>query len=483
MAARTSLTDSLRVAWLPGRVGLTFAPGKKTGAWDRDLATDLDVLVEQDVRHLVCLVVDSELLAMQIPHLVPEAARRGIDVERLPIRDFGIPDSVAEVRALCARIRGRVEAEQAVVIHCAGGLGRTGTIAGCLLAASGVPLADIFEQLHAARGPSCPETDAQRAFVTGFAASLAGPPSREDRIVAAVLGAAIGDAMGNPTEFVTSFEAIFRRWPPDGVAGFELYWEHGPKRFAPYTDDTQMAEVVLRALVEGRDFEVIMQSIAEGFVRWSEQPQGGHRSPGGACMRGSRALARGVPWSEAGGPDDGGCGSVMRCYPFGLLLDPDEAVRWSVAHSRMTHGASIALAACAAMARGTALAMAGEAPEEMVGAMIEAARVEDPQTAAMIERAAAEAADGTPPEVSLQRLRGWAAHEAIAAAVYVFARHPDDFAAAVLEAANTPGDSDSIATLVGALVGARLGLAGLPARWVAEVERSAELARLAARAG
>jgi ADP-ribosylglycohydrolase len=82
-------------------------------------------------------------------------------------------------------------------------------------------------------------------------------------------------------------------------------------------------------------------------------------------------------------------------------------------------------------------------------------------------------------EVTLDGLRGWEAHEAIAAAVYIITRHPDDTVAGVLEAANTPGDSDSIATLVGALLGARHGIAALPHEWVTGVERSTELISLA----
>jgi ADP-ribosylglycohydrolase len=83
--------------------------------------------------------------------------------------------------------------------------------------------------------------------------------------------------------------------------------------------------------------------------------------------------------------------------------------------------------------------------------------------------------------VTLERLPGWAAHEAIAAAVYTFARHPDDPRAAMLEAANTPGDSDSLATLAGALTGCRAGLGAIPEEWVRDVERSAELIGLACR--
>jgi ADP-ribosylglycohydrolase len=81
--------------------------------------------------------------------------------------------------------------------------------------------------------------------------------------------------------------------------------------------------------------------------------------------------------------------------------------------------------------------------------------------------------------VTLKRLEGWAAHEAIAAAVYVVARHPDDPRAAILEAANTPGDSDSLATLAGALAGCRCGIGAIPIPWVLEVERSADLIELA----
>jgi ADP-ribosylglycohydrolase len=100
-------------------------------------------------------------------------------------------------------------------------------------------------------------------------------------------------------------------------------------------------------------------------------------------------------------------------------------------------------------------------------------------TSAMIARAVHEARTGVAPEVTLDRLRGWAAHEAIAAAAYIFTRHPDDARAAILEGANTAGDSDSIASIAGALVGARVGSSGLPSSWIRDVERTDELAALA----
>ena len=127
------------------------------------------------------------------------------------------------------------------------------------------------------------------------------------------------------------------------------------------------------------------------------------------------------------------------------------------------------------MAVGIALIVRGEPVATVVAAMVETARRYSEPTADMMHRALDEAAAGTGPEVTLDRLRAWAAHEAIAAAVYVFVRHPDDLVAAVREGANTPGDSDSIATLAGALVGARVGLEGVPRAWCERIENASEL--------
>lgn len=307
---------------------------------------------------------------------------------------------------------------------------------------------------------------------------------REAMALGCVLGGAIGDAMGHPTEFL-SMPEIRRRYGPAGVTGFELYWDRGGARFAPYTDDTQMAEVVLRTLIEsreaGEDLDACMRRMASGFVRWAAKPQGGHRAPGNACLSGCRALSQGVHWSKAGGETAGGCGSVMRAYPFGLVFADDlrRCEEWSVAHSKLTHRDPIALAASAAMAVGVARVVRGDRDDVVLSEMVAAACRQSPKTAKMMAQAIEEALDGVGPEVTLDRNRGWAAHEAIAAAVYVVARHPDDARAAILEGANTPGDSDSIATLAGSLVGARVGVAGLPAEWVRDVERTEELAALA----
>jgi ADP-ribosylglycohydrolase len=314
-----------------------------------------------------------------------------------------------------------------------------------------------------------------------------GAPNECARRLGCVLASAIGDALGHPTELLPSFADIWRKFGANGVQGYMLYWERGGRRFAPYTDDTQMAEVVLRTLLEARtrafDLDDTMQLMARRFVEWSLNPQGGHRSPGKASLSACAALARGVAWYAAGDRDAAGCGSVVRSYPFGLVFCDDvrRAEEWAAEHSKLTHGASPAIAACAAMAVGTAHALRGEAHDAVTAAMISTAARHDLRTARVIREAVNDARNGVGPETTLTRLAGWAAHECIAAACYIFTRWADDPREALVEAANTPGDSDGIASLVGALVGARCGVGALPESWVWELERWEELAGLAGR--
>jgi protein-tyrosine phosphatase len=174
--ARTSGTDPIQVAWLPdrwpGRVGLTFAPGKRSPSiygspWRRDLAADLDRLRDVfalDV--LVPLIEDHELQSLQIGGLVTEAEARGITVLRLPIPDGGTP-AAEPVRHLTAVLLACARAGRRVVVHCRGGLGRAGTLAACTLIADGVTPTEAIAAVRRVR-PGAIENEAQERFVLGF---------------------------------------------------------------------------------------------------------------------------------------------------------------------------------------------------------------------------------------------------------------------------------------------------------------------------
>ena len=76
---------------------------------------------------------------------------------------------------------------------------------------------------------------------------------------------------------------------------------------------------------------------------------------------------------------------------------------------------------------------------------------------------------------------GWVASEAVAMAVYCAMRYPDDYTGAIRRAVNIPGDSDSVGSITGGLVAARLGLAAIPPKWTLNLELSDYLTQLATR--
>ena len=178
MTVRTSEADPLRVDWLPwggpGGVGLTLAPGRKGpststgGRWDRSLEKDLDRLVQvHAATHLVALIEDHELDIYRLGDLFGAAHARGLLVRRLPIPDGGTP-KLGHVVDLCDWIQEATSCGR-VVIHCIGGLGRSGTIAGCLLTETGLNPDEALETLRVVRGPRCPENAQQRRFISAYA--------------------------------------------------------------------------------------------------------------------------------------------------------------------------------------------------------------------------------------------------------------------------------------------------------------------------
>ncbi|GAC1326075.1 MAG: hypothetical protein NVSMB25_25170 [Thermoleophilaceae bacterium] len=65
---------------------------------------------------------------------------------RLPIRDVDIPASW-QMRAILNAIRLALGEDETVYVHCWGGVGRTGTVVGCMLVENGIPPGDVLDEL------------------------------------------------------------------------------------------------------------------------------------------------------------------------------------------------------------------------------------------------------------------------------------------------------------------------------------------------
>jgi len=303
-----------------------------------------------------------------------------------------------------------------------------------------------------------------------------------------ILGLAIGDALGHPTEFRTR-EKILASFGPNGVTDFvrlhDPRWPQIPiilgtsHPAGTYTDDTQMSIAVARGLLEtmNEPLEEKMKAVARHFVIWADSDEN-NRAPGETCMRGCTNLAKGIHWRHAGIAESKGCGSAMRVAPIGVLYhnDHDTLLEVARASSVMTHGHDAALEAAAAGALMVAMAANGAEPEEIYEAIMDLCAPRSAEFSACMQKVP-QFLDA-PPEIALSEAglgESWVGDEAIASALYCFWRHKDDYVAGVLEAINTDGDSDSIGCIAGSALGARLGLEAIPQKWRDEVEDSAML--------
>ncbi|EDY52699.1 ADP-ribosylglycohydrolase, partial [Streptomyces clavuligerus] len=295
-----------------------------------------------------------------------------------------------------------------------------------------------------------------------------------------LIGLALGDALGFPTEF-NDVPAILAKAGP--WRGMDL------PRPAFVSDDTQMTLAVGRAVRTAMDRGLLTGPRLTGplrdeYIAWSRSPEN-NRMPGHTCMVACEQLADGrLPWLRATQIGSKGCGANMRVAPIGLVPGLSDQQRAGAAQlqSALTHGHPTALAAADLTARAIHLLVRGAQPEQLVGRLRSYAYenrtryhehwlgalwtlAPDPSPEAFIARGwdecltaldrLTDALAAPDPEADPCRTTGdgWIAEEALASALHCFLLLPGEPVAALRRAACTRGDSDSIAAITGALAG------------------------------
>lgn len=328
-----------------------------------------------------------------------------------------------------------------------------------------------------------------------------------DRRVGSILGLAYGDATGDPVEFRKYHEIM-----KNGVGI--------PARLR-VTDDTQMSLAVWDAIWawdSSAPLGHLRLELAATFGAWYHDPDN-NRAPGGTCLTALGALERlGLGgWTEATSHTSAGCGSVMRAPWIGLVedLDDEQVERVAMLQAVLTHGpAENAYVAAALAALTRALARGEVVPGDCAAWLAEWAAwlaecpVYDEVVLSNLWRKVkqsdrrgeghasqlsyvmeglghvawvADAADRLASALTDEGFwsfdpcavagEGWRARETVAVAVGILDAlgGPADAREALLRAAATNGDSDSIGAITGALVGAAYGEVW-PADWLLRVE-------------
>lgn len=296
-----------------------------------------------------------------------------------------------------------------------------------------------------------------------------------DRAVGVLVGGAVGDALGVPYEYGS------RPLPPPGEPPAMLGGGLGGYAPGQWSDDTEMACAIARVAATGHlTSEDALDAVADGFVGWfGDGPadignqtrsvlSGATAGPGSAA----RLRAAAVELHRQTGRTAGN-GSLMRTGPVVLpyLRSPSGLVSAARAVSTLTHHDPQAGDACVLWCLAIRHAVVAGSLDLRAGLPFVA-----PEWTAWVDEA--EAAD----PATFGASNGWVV--AALQGAWAAASRAESFAAGVEAAIRGGGDTDTVAAIAGALLGARFGAPAIPSSWRELVHgwpslRDADLVRLA----
>ncbi len=340
-----------------------------------------------------------------------------------------------------------------------------------------------------------------------------------DRARGALLGQAVGDALGTTYEFRHIEQPVYPTLatkPATDVIGA------GPFNLPPgaITDDTQLAVCLARSLVERGGFDA--SDVAERYVAWEDEAfdVGGQTGASLRAIEKSGSTAGGMIAWRASGYQAAGNGSLMRTTPIAIAFAKAplaELIDASIADSMLTHADPRCALACAAHNAAIAMVLTTGSDDAVARGreMVEAARAAvnegarrltamwtagvstvgagdttlpaiaigdvDSEELALVEKARVallhdlDKALADNPEVYGEEHADMHLYERAGFVRLAFrlafwhAAHSPAWTDALVDVASRGGDADTNAAIVGALVGARDGAAAIPSAWIERV--------------
>jgi ADP-ribosyl-[dinitrogen reductase] hydrolase len=298
-----------------------------------------------------------------------------------------------------------------------------------------------------------------------------------ERIRGALLGSAVGDALGATNEFKTAQQ--IQQHPPvtDLIGGGWLSLPAGE-----ITDDTQMMRCVLQSYAHG----YALEDVASRFLAWLES---GPADVGILTRQALGQVQRGISPRDAGriaweksGFSSAGNGAIMRCAPTGVLRlhDREARVLETVEIARLTHfdqrcvESSVWQNACiAALIAGNGVTAA---LEFAAGEVIWARNAFDLLTPTLEDDVLEWVNKAHDLPIAALDTSGYTLATAQVGAWALL--HADTLEAGLIVVTNQGGDADTTGAVAGALLGAKFGASAIPTRWLGALLCCAELEAL-----
>ena len=313
--------------------------------------------------------------------------------------------------------------------------------------------------------------------------------SHPDRIRGALLGLAVGDALGTTYEFERN--GVQPTYPALAIGPATDVTGGGPFDLPAggVTDDTQMAVCLARSLTDRGAIDV--DDLGRRYVAWSAHAF----DIGNQTSAALRRIAAGIPARAAGldvwraSPADhrpAVNGSLMRTAPIGVAYATRERIELidaALADSLITHADPRCAIACAAFDCAIATALGHADAATRAAAMYEAARAAVPIATERLramwdgDDRAELSGDAIAADLELAHsddplpagqgvhLYGTAGFVRVAFRLAFWHLRTASWRAALVDVASRGGDADTNAAITGALLGARDGASAIPAAW------------------
>lgn len=299
----------------------------------------------------------------------------------------------------------------------------------------------------------------------------------------ALLGVAVGDALGVPVEFVVREDLEI--FPVKGMRGYGTH--HQPP--GTWSDDSSLTFCLAESVIAGFS----LKDLAQRMVQWYEEgywtAHGEVFDIGNATRSAIKRLssAQMLP-AQAGGKShhDNGNGSLMRILPLVFQFadeTPEERYRLVGQVSGLTHGHFRSIFSCFIYLEIARLLLQGGTPQEAYqGGIAQAQQIADARKLPEKElRLFERVLDGRLPQ--LQRFQihssGYVLHS-LEASLWSWLT-TESYEEAVLTAINLGADTDTNGAITGGLAGLTYGHAAIPMDWITHLQRKGDIVDLADR--
>jgi len=295
----------------------------------------------------------------------------------------------------------------------------------------------------------------------------------------ALLGCAVGDALGAPFEFKKGFSIR----AVDNLGEFYHLLDKCP--LGQYTDDTQLTLALAETYIANLGFKgfYYAKRLAEFWAR------GEIIGPGISCTEAVKNLNAGKTWRNSGDIEGkAGNGAAMRASPVGLWNydNPEQLKKDSIAQSQITHKDPRAKAGALAVACAIAYNLTHEKiePEEFANAGAELIKDLSPEFSGYISRLPGWLL--VEEQIALLEIScaGWLEPPrwidqitpfvipTVLVALYNFLRTPQDFFLTVKRTLQAGGDVDTTASIAGAISGSFNGAKAIPGNLIDDLYQS-----------